>query len=278
MLHKELVQLGVRALYWDTDSVVYLHDPSPKAYNPLIGYHGPFVSEQNKGKFNVLGSLTDEMDGLCSLDFCGPKPKTYGYKYLTEEECRELNECEQFVRVHGKIDLENKKVRKNIKKQSKVMAKGFVQSSVTAGALNFETLCALVEGKAAEIGVPTTVWQRCPAGKGALADAQGVLTYDKPKMLMDVNNVKCSQQDYSCPYLPCLPYGHEDLSEAAMESALELLEKDGRVHRATLARTKEELSLRETKRKRDSAGENRKRRKLEASTPPKILLLYVTGF
>ena len=260
MLHRELVQLGVRALYWDTDSVVYLHDP--QGYNPLIGYHRPYVSEKNKGKFNVLGSLTDEMDGLCSLNFCGPKPKTYGYKYLTEDECLELNECELFVRQHGKIDLQNKKVKKNLKKKSKVMAKGFVQTSVTAGALNFETLCDLVEGKAADIAVPTTVWQRCPAGKGALADTQGVLTYDKPKMLMDVSNVKCSQQDYSCPYLPCLPYGHKDLTEEATATALELLEKDGRVHRATLAREKEEQCLRETKRKRDSAGENRKKRKL----------------
>ena len=44
MLHKELVQLGVRALYWDTDSVVYLHDPD--GYNPKIGYHGPHVSKK----------------------------------------------------------------------------------------------------------------------------------------------------------------------------------------------------------------------------------------
>ena len=84
MLHKELVQPGVRALYWDTDSVVYLHDP--QGYNPKIGYHGPYVCEKNEGKFNVPGSLTDEMNGLCSLNFCGPKPKTYGYKYTTEAE------------------------------------------------------------------------------------------------------------------------------------------------------------------------------------------------
>ena len=145
MLHRELVKLGVRALYWDTDSVIYLHDPSPLAKNPKLGYHGPHVSKKNLGRFNVLGSLTDEMEGLCSLDFCAPRPKTYGYRYPSLDECKELNQSESFVGIHGRIDLERKKTLEKIAKGSKLMAKGFVQSSVTADDFNFDTLCQLVE-------------------------------------------------------------------------------------------------------------------------------------
>jgi len=269
MLHRELVKLGVRALYWDTDSVIYLHDPSPLAKNPKLGYHGPHVSEKNLGRFNVLGSLTDEMEGLCSLDFCAPRPKTYGYRYPSLDECKELNQSESFVGIHGRIDLERKKTLEKIAKGSKLMAKGFVQSSVTADDFNFDTLCQLVEtgdvvknGECQSyIAVPTTVWQRCPGGKGALADTQGVLTYNKPKIMMNLSNVKCCQQDYHNPFMPCLPYYHEDLKGDEMEEAKTLLEADGRVHRAQLARKKEEQQRESTKRKREAVDENRKRPK-----------------
>ena len=172
----------------------------------------------------------------------------------------------EFVEVHGPTDLKNKKTQKKIRAGSKVMAKGFQQSAVTAGDLNFDTLCQLVETGEVKgehfIAVPTTVWQRCPPGKGALADTQGVITYDKPKIMMNLSNVKCCQQDYQNPFLPCLPYHHEDLGEEEMTQAETLLEEDGRVHRAQLDRKNLESRLENTKRKREAVGELRKSRKL----------------
>ena len=196
------------------------------------------------------------------MTFVVPSPKPTG----TSTSQKQSVKSEKFVEDHGLIDLKNEKVQKKIRAGSKVMAKGFQQSVVTAGDLNFDTLCQLVETGEVKgvtfIGVPTTVWQRCPPGKGALADTQGVITYDKPKIMMNLSNVKCCQQDYQNTFLPCLPYHHEDLGETEMKEAETLLEEDGRVHRAQLDRKNLESQLETTKRKREAVGELRKRSKL----------------
>ena len=98
----------------------------------------------------MLGSLTDEMEGLVSLNFCGPQAKTYAYKFLTKNEYEELNQSSEFVKQNGLISF-TKKQNKKIEMGAKVMAKGFVQKESTKDVLNFEKLCDLVEGNLPEI-------------------------------------------------------------------------------------------------------------------------------
>ena len=63
-LYSLLEQLGDRALYMDTDSVVYLHEPD--AYNPPLGEY--------------LGQLKDELDGDTIKTFVSAGPKNYAYQ------------------------------------------------------------------------------------------------------------------------------------------------------------------------------------------------------
>ena len=134
------------------------------------------------------------MDGLFAKAWCGPQPKTYSYLYPTLEECLELNECPEFVEHHGKIDVENKKIKNHLKEGYKLMCKGFKQTEETSSVLNFESLCAMVEGK--NIDIPTTVWLRAPPGKHGLASSVGIQTYDDTKCMRSCQ-VKAYRQDFS---------------------------------------------------------------------------------
>ena len=64
-LYDLLDLLQERVLYYDTDSVVYVHEPG-KPDPPLGDY---------------LGELTDELNGDYITTFLSGGPKNYGYKY-----------------------------------------------------------------------------------------------------------------------------------------------------------------------------------------------------
>jgi hypothetical protein len=67
MLWQEMVKLGRRVIYHDTDSIVYEYDAS-KEYNVETG--------------NVLGDWEVEHDGDPIIEFVGLAPKTYALRYL----------------------------------------------------------------------------------------------------------------------------------------------------------------------------------------------------
>lgn len=71
MLWEEMVKLGKRVLYHDTDSIVYEYDGA-QAYNTPTG------------KF--LGDWEEELPGCAIIEFVGLSPKTYGYKYINLSE------------------------------------------------------------------------------------------------------------------------------------------------------------------------------------------------
>ena len=63
-LYDTLERLGPRVLYFDTDSIIYQHDP--QQWNPDI--------------INSLGGWTDELDGDSIVSFVSGGPKNYAYK------------------------------------------------------------------------------------------------------------------------------------------------------------------------------------------------------
>ena len=64
-LLKIMDKLGYdRVLYFDTDSLFYLHDPTK--YNPQLD--------------NMLGCLEDELPHEKIIEFVGAGPKNYGYR------------------------------------------------------------------------------------------------------------------------------------------------------------------------------------------------------
>ena len=68
----------MRGLYYDTDSVVFVYDPN--GYNLRVGCLSEHLPEKHHGdpRFNVLGTLRDEMGGLCGKGFCGPSQRPTG--------------------------------------------------------------------------------------------------------------------------------------------------------------------------------------------------------
>ena len=60
-LYAYLQPLDRRVLYFDTDSVIYVHDPD--LWNPTLG--------------DTLGDLTDELDGHTIQTFVSAGPKNY---------------------------------------------------------------------------------------------------------------------------------------------------------------------------------------------------------
>lgn len=67
MLYKEMLNLGRRVIYHDTDSIIYEYNES-EVYNVSTG--------------NVLGDWEVENDGNPIIEFVGLAPKTYAYRYL----------------------------------------------------------------------------------------------------------------------------------------------------------------------------------------------------
>lgn len=67
MLWEEMVKLGKRVLYHDTDSILYEYD-STQAHNTKTG------------KF--LGDWEEELPGCAIIEFVGLAPKTYGYRWI----------------------------------------------------------------------------------------------------------------------------------------------------------------------------------------------------
>ena len=81
-LHKTLLELGDRALYWDTDSVLY--------------YEGEDDAELVMG--DHLGDLTSEVpDGHRILEYCSGGPKNYAY--IVEN--METKEQKTVIKVKG---------------------------------------------------------------------------------------------------------------------------------------------------------------------------------
>ncbi|XP_071080637.1 uncharacterized protein [Haliotis cracherodii] len=65
-LYETLALVGRRVLYFDTDSVIYIHRPHDA--NPELGHS--------------LGELTDELDGNTISTFVSGGPKNYGYELM----------------------------------------------------------------------------------------------------------------------------------------------------------------------------------------------------
>jgi hypothetical protein len=66
-LYDELDRLGEQVLYFDTDGLVYVYDKAnPKHIKLKTG--------------ELLGDLTDELDGNYITEFCSTGPKSYAYK------------------------------------------------------------------------------------------------------------------------------------------------------------------------------------------------------
>ncbi len=69
-LLSELNKLGDRVLYYDTDSIIYIHIEG--LYNPSLG--------------NFLGDFTNELiDNESIVEFASGGPKNYAYKTNTEK-------------------------------------------------------------------------------------------------------------------------------------------------------------------------------------------------
>ena len=68
-LYDKLDKLGARVLYFDTDSIIYVHEPDE--WNPEIG--------------DRLGEWTDEVPDARIVKFVGMGPKNYGYEYVEKD-------------------------------------------------------------------------------------------------------------------------------------------------------------------------------------------------
>ena len=68
-LYEILEKLRSRVLYFDTDSIIYVHKPDK--WNPEIG--------------DRLGELTDEVPDARIVKFVGMGPKNYGYEYVEKD-------------------------------------------------------------------------------------------------------------------------------------------------------------------------------------------------
>ena len=75
-LYQALELLGDRALYSDTDSVIFVQSPEDAPIQPPLG--------------DFLGDFTDELDpGDHIVEFCSGGPKNYGYKTAAgKKECK----------------------------------------------------------------------------------------------------------------------------------------------------------------------------------------------
>ena len=69
-LYGVLEKLNERVLYFDTDSIVYVHKPD--LWNPTI------IN-------NRLGQWTDEVPNARIMKFVGMGPKNYGYEYVDQD-------------------------------------------------------------------------------------------------------------------------------------------------------------------------------------------------
>ena len=76
-LYRVLQNLGPRALYCDTDSVIYIHQPDQ--WNPDIG--------------TKLGEWTDEEPKSKIIKFIGLGPKNYGYQYREKQTGNVKTKC-----------------------------------------------------------------------------------------------------------------------------------------------------------------------------------------
>ena len=71
-LYGILEKLNERVLYFDTDSIIYVHKPD--LWNPTIG--------------DKLGEWTDEVPDARIVKFVGMGPKNYGYEYVEKDGTR----------------------------------------------------------------------------------------------------------------------------------------------------------------------------------------------
>ena len=71
-LYGILEKLNERVLYFDTDSIIYVHKPD--LWNPTIG--------------DKLGEWTDEVPEARIVKFVGMGPKNYGYEYVEKDGTR----------------------------------------------------------------------------------------------------------------------------------------------------------------------------------------------
>ena len=126
MLLEQMLKLDKRALYHDTDSIVYEYDPSK--YNIPLG--------------KCLGDWEDELDGKPMVEFVSLAPKTYSYRYLDKPQSLEYNDGPYW-------EWDDK--RYPVREVTKV--KGIRQNYDTQKYFDFNSLKDLVDGKIPNIQV-----------------------------------------------------------------------------------------------------------------------------
>ena len=89
-LYDLLDQLQEQVLYYDTDSVIYLHEPGKP--EPLLG--------------DYLGDLTDELDGDYITSFMSGGPKNYAYQTNNDKRVTKVRGITLDYATTKKLNLE----------------------------------------------------------------------------------------------------------------------------------------------------------------------------
>ena len=95
-LYEYLHLLQHQVLYFDTDSVVYSHQPRQPDITPG----------------NYLGEMTDELEGDHIVEFTSAGPKNYGYITNAEKKCCKVREFT--LNVRGSRQLNYDVMRQNL--------------------------------------------------------------------------------------------------------------------------------------------------------------------
>jgi len=95
-LYEYLEKLQHQVLYFDTDSVVYSHQPGQPDITPG----------------NYLGEMTDELEGDHIVEFTSAGPKNYGYITNAEKKCCKVRGFT--LNVWGSRQLNYEVMRQNL--------------------------------------------------------------------------------------------------------------------------------------------------------------------
>ena len=213
-LYRELLDpLGERALYNDTDSCIWHYVPGLP--NPVFP------------KAPVFGELTDENYGVPVIGFRSPCSKTYALKFPTLEQCKLLNESEEYTKWHGKIDLTSKKVLELVNQGSMIKCKGFtLKGNEAKNTLTFEQFAKLmkVDGENS-VRVPQEKWDR--SGNDSVRTSATTKRFSVP-VVGNAKRVRLNPDDEFCLQYP---WGHDMVPEGspAYKAARLGLVLDGRI-------------------------------------------------
>ncbi len=122
MLFDQMKKLDKRALYHDTDSIVYDYQTGQGQYNIELGH--------------CLGDWEDELKGKRMTHFTAIAPKTYAYKYLDHKKPLDhppTSPDQEYWEWNGKFYVLNEVVK----------IKGIKQSYQTSKTINYKSIKAL---------------------------------------------------------------------------------------------------------------------------------------